>query len=167
MNEIELTFVKPFYRQMMGLNARRWADELWPDLTTAGRRVTGSDVSWMLRTGHWRPVVMGAWFSLAVPAESITDDLLSAMAESRGSLTAGPLATAATLVAGRNAVTAMADYLAFVFGLGRRDGSQHVVAAAMEYLGADPVVDPGDDGRRQFRVLHDVAIRLREAFRPT
>jgi len=164
-NEIESTFVKPFYLKMMGLNAARWADELWADLTAAGRAVTPSDVSWMLRAGHWRPVVMGAWFSLAVPAETIADDLLSAMAGSRGSLTAPPLAAAATLVIGGDAVAAMTDYLSFVLNSGRQDGSQYEVAAAMEHLGSDPVIDPTDDGRRRFRDVHDVAVRLRNAFR--
>ncbi|GAA4261861.1 hypothetical protein [Dactylosporangium darangshiense] len=164
MNEIELAFVKPFYRRMAGLGALRWADELWADLTVAGRHVTQTDVSWMLRTGHWRPEVMGAWFSLAVPAESITDDLLPAMAGSRGSLTAGPLAIAATLAAGLDAVSAMTDYLTFI--LDRADGSQFVVAAAVEHLGSDPAIDPTAAGRRQFRDLYEVAVRLREAFQP-
>ncbi|MEV4138813.1 hypothetical protein AB0J72_42445 [Dactylosporangium sp. NPDC049742] len=165
MNEIETAFVKPFYRRMAGFGALRWADEMWADLTAAGRHVTQADVSWMLRTGHWRPEVMGAWFSLAVPAESITADLLPAMAGSRGSLTAGPLAVAAALVAGPDAVTAMTDYLTFI--LNRPDGSQFVVAAAVEHLGSDPVIDPTAAGRRQFQNLHEFAVRLREAFQPT
>jgi hypothetical protein len=114
MNEIESSFVMPFYLKMMGLNALHLTDELWASLIVTGRAVAASDVRWMLRASHWRPVVMGAWFSLAVPAESVMDDLLTAMSESKGSLTASPLAAAATLVAGRAAVPAMVDYINFI-----------------------------------------------------
>jgi hypothetical protein len=164
MNEIESSFVKPFYLKMMGLNALHVTDELWASLIVTGRTVAASDVRWMLRAGHWRPVVMGAWFSLAVPAESVMDDLLTAMSESKGSLTAPPLAAAATLVAARAAVPAMVDYINFMVAPGRRDGSEAIVAASVEYLGSDPVIALTDETRRMFRDIHDVAIRVREAF---
>lgn len=164
MNEIESTFVKPFYLKMMGLSALHRADELWASLTVASRSVTESNVRWMLQAENWRPVVMGAWFSLAVPAESVMDDLLTAMSESKGSLTAPPLSAAATLVAGSSAVPAMVSYINFIMDPGRRDGSQHVVAAAIEHLGSNPVIAPTDEGHRTFRDLHDLAVRLREAF---
>lgn len=164
MNEIESNFVKPFYLKMMGLNALRLTDELRASLIVTGRAVAPGDVKWMLQAGHWRPLVMGAWFSLAVPAESVTDDLLTAMSESKGSLTAPPLAVAAALVVGSAAVPAMVDYINFIVTPLRRDGSEAVVAAAVEYLGSDPEIAPTDRARQTFRDIRDVAIRLREAF---
>jgi hypothetical protein len=162
MNEIETNLVKPFYLTMMGLNALRATGDLRTGLLAAARMVTVDEVSWMLRTGHWRPVVMGAWFSPAVPAEPVRGDLLAAMARSQGSLTAPPLAAAATVVAGASAVPAMISYLEFITASGRPDGSEDVVAAAVEHLGAESPVIPTDEGRRSFRGLHDVAMSLRE-----
>lgn len=161
MNKIEVDFVKPFYLKMMGLNGLRVMDELWVSLIAACRTVTVSEVSWMLGTGHWRPVVMGAWFSVAVPAESVADDLLAAMSQSQGSLTAPPLAAAATVVAGPAAVPAMIAYIDFMAST-RRDGSEDFVAAAVEYLGAESPLTPTDSGRRAFHDIHVIAMRLRE-----
>lgn len=164
MNEIESRFVKPFYLKMMGLNALRLTDELRGSLIATGRVVAATDVKWMLQAGNWRPVAMGAWFSLAVPAESVMDDLLTAMSKSKGSLTAPPLAAAATLVAGTAAVPAMVDYINFIATPARRDGSEAVVAAAVEYLGSDPTIALPDSARHTFRDIYDVATRLLEAF---
>lgn len=165
MNKIESDFVKPFYLDMMGLNALRITDESWASLLAAGRKITAEKVSWMLRTGLWRPVVMGAWFSVAVPAESIRDDLIAAMSQSQGSLTAPPLAATATVVAGPIAVPAMIAYLDYVMAPTQRDGSEDVVAAAVEYLGAEHPHGPRDRGRRAFHDIHTVAMRLHEECR--
>ena len=111
LNEVESELVKPFYLKMMGLNGLRTSDETWERLIGACHTITTSEVSWMLRTRLWRPVVMGAWFSLVVPARQIEDDLVASMAQSQGSLTAPPLAGAGTLVAGTAAVPAMLSCL--------------------------------------------------------
>lgn len=55
---------------------------------------------------HWRPVVMGAWLSLACGPDEITDDILFSLARCDGDLTAAPLCTAAVLIAGDAAVDA-------------------------------------------------------------
>ena len=165
LNPTELTFVKPFYLKMMGLNALGVGEDLWAQLVEIGRAATAPDVGWMLRTGHWRPVVMGAWFSLAVPSEAIVDDLLSAMRESKGSLTAPPLAAAATLVAGRAAVPAMTDYIDFIMEPVRRDGSESVVAAAVHHLGEETGIAVSDHARQSFHDLHGVALRLHQTWR--
>jgi hypothetical protein len=107
---------------------------------------------------------MGAWFSLAVPPESVMDDLLTAMSESKGSLTAPPLAAAATLLAGSAAVPAMVGYVNFIMEPGRRDGSESFVAAGLEYLGSDPVIAVTNEARQTFHDVHGVGTRLREAF---
>lgn len=165
LNPIESRFVKPYYLKMMGLNALHLADHLWATLIETGRGVSAADVRWMLGTGHWRPVVMGAWFSLAVPAERIADDLLIAMTESKGSLTAPPLAVAAALGAGRAAVPAMINFINFNMEPTRRDGSESIVAAAIEHLGAGPHMVPSDSARQSFNDLWDVGSRLRNAWR--
>ncbi|MFI7598877.1 hypothetical protein [Actinoplanes sp. NPDC049681] len=165
MNDIESRLVKPFYLDMMGLNALRLTHELPARLTTAGHGITPSDVSWMLRTGPWRPVVMGAWFSLALPTESVQGDLLEAMAQSRGSLTAPPLAAAAAVVIGPAAVPSMLNYLDYIMAPALRDGSEDVVAVAVKQLGGEPPLIPTDEGRRAFQGLHAFAMRLHEAWR--
>jgi hypothetical protein len=162
-NEIESTFVKPFYLKMMGVNAVRATDELWADVVSAGRTVTADEVNWLLGTALWRPVVMGAWFSVTVPAEAVSTGLVAAMSQSRGSLTAPALAAAATVVAGAEAVPGMIAYLDFM--MSRPDGSENVVAAAVEYLGAEAPMVPSEAGRQAFRDVHGVAVRLRDAVR--
>jgi len=165
-NELESDVVKPFYLNMMGMNALDLAEDFWARVVAAGRTVTAGEVRWMLRSGHWRPVVMGAWFSLAVARDSITDHLLAAMSESKGSLTAPPLAVAATLVAGSAAVPAMTNYIDFMTAVpSRADGSEIIVGAAVEYLGSSPSVVPPDTARQWFRDLHEVAAELRDAFK--
>ena len=163
MNEVELTLVRPFYLKMMGLNALRLTEELWASLVATGRTVTVSEVGSMLRSGMWRPVVMGTWFSVVVPPEQIIDDLVVAMSRSQGSLTAPPLAATATLVAGAGAVPAMITYLEFIMAPIRRDGSEDIVAAAVEHLGTQPPIIPSDKGRQAFRDILDVATSLRNA----
>ena len=162
LHKIESNLVKPFYLKMMGLNGLRVSDEFWAGMVAASRVVTVSEVNWMLSTGTWRPVVMGAWFSVAVPAESVRDNLLAAMAQSHGSLTAPPLAAAATIVAGPVAVPSMTAYLEYIMAPTRRDGSEDVVAAAMEYVGAKPALAPTGQGRQTFHDIARVAMRLRD-----
>jgi hypothetical protein len=163
MNAVESTYVRPFYLKMMGLNAVRLTEELWASVIAAGRTITAGEVSTLLGTGMWRPVVMGAWFSLTVPAEQILDDLVLAMSRSQGSLTAPPLAAAATLVAGTRAVPAMITFIEAMVASTRPDGSQDIVAAAVEHLGMQPPVAPSDRGRHAFHDILGVARRLRDA----
>jgi hypothetical protein len=165
LNAIEIAFVKPFYLKTMGLNAVGVPEDLWNRLIEAGRAVSTEDVTWMLRIGNWRPVVMGAWFSLAVPGQSIEKDVLAAMSDSKGSLTAPPLAVASTLVAGVRAVPAMINYVTFMASdQSRPDGSESFVAAAVEHLGSHPPMTVTDHARQAFRGLFAVAIRLRETW---
>ncbi|MEV0272563.1 hypothetical protein AB0H43_27620 [Hamadaea sp. NPDC050747] len=70
--------------------------------------------------------------------DSIMDALLVAMTASKGSLTAPPLAAAATVIAGDAAVPAMTVYADIMSASEWADGSQQVVAAAIEHLGAAP-----------------------------
>jgi hypothetical protein len=161
--ELESRFVNRFYLNMMGMNALRLTDDLRADVVAVGRTVSTGDVRSMLRVAS-RPAVMGAWFSLAVPAESIAKDLVIAMSRSGGSLTGPPLAVAATIVCGGAAVPAMVNYIDVILDPLRRDGSEAIVAAGMEYLGANPVVAPSAEARARFRDLREFALALREAF---
>jgi hypothetical protein len=163
MADLESRFVWPFCLDMLGTNPLRLSDERRTALIAAGRTATVGDVRSLLRVGAWRNVVMGAWFSLAVAPESIMQDLVAAMSRSAGSLTAPPLAVAASIVAGQAAAPAMAHYLSVIVGPPHRDGSEEIVAAGLELLGADAVVSASDDARRGFRDLSEFAIRLREA----
>jgi hypothetical protein len=164
MCELESRFVSPFYLEMMGTNALGLADERRTALIAAGRTVTAGDVRSLFRVGAWRNEVMGAWFSLAVPADSIVAELIVAMSRSRGSLTAPPLAAAASIIAGQDAVPAMVDYINLMLDPRRNDGSDAIVAAGLELLGADPIVPAPNDARRVFRDLREFALGLREAF---
>ena len=71
MTPLEERAVLPFYLEMMGLNALHLSFGLWPELVTAAKAVTLDDAKWLLRVGAWRPVVMGAWFSVRFPAAEI------------------------------------------------------------------------------------------------
>jgi len=164
MTELESRFVRPFYLDMMGTNVLRLADERRADLIAVGRTATAGDVRSLLRVGAWRNEVMGAWFSLAVPAELISSELIAALSHSGGSLTAPPLAAVASIVAGRAALPAMRDYINRMLDPLRRDGSEAVVAAGLQLLGADPIVPAPPDARRVFRDLRQFAIGLRTAF---
>jgi hypothetical protein len=163
LSPVELAFVKPFYLKMMRSKALIVPDDLWDQVVDAGRVVTVADVNFMLRSENWRPVLMGAWFSLA-PVGSIVDDLIAAMSASRGSLTAPPLAAAATLLAGAAAVPAMMNYIDFITDPRRRDGSEAVVAAAVEHLGRDAAITVTDHARTMFVDLYNVASRLRQTW---
>jgi hypothetical protein len=166
-NELESKAVKPFYLRMMGLSAVRHADGLQANFVVTARTVSVEDVRWLLGNSNWRPMVMGAWFSLAVPPESIMDALLAAMAASKGSLTAPPLAAAAAVVAGDAAVPAMTAYVSIMSASEWADGSQEVVAAAVEHLGADPGIVPSDTARIRFQEIRQVATSLRAALTTT
>lgn len=106
----EERLVTPFYLQMMNCNALEHAEPLWADLVRVGQEASLTDVQWQLRRGEWRPMVMGAWFSLGFDADEVGSDLLAAMARSAGAFTAPPLAVACALVLGRDAHEELARY---------------------------------------------------------
>jgi hypothetical protein len=108
---------------------------------------------------HWRPVVMGAWLSLACGPGEIADDILFSLARCDGDLTAGPLCTAAVLVAGDAAVETLRS--------NRLRADEHeadavmFLDAALEHLGEVPADRPDDGMREHFRQLVDFGVRLR------
>jgi len=98
---VEKRLAHPFYLKMMGLNAVTNADALWEDLVAAGRGATEDEVKRLLSPDHWRPVVMGSWFSLKFGRDQVGDSLMDAVGLCRGTLTAPSLTVAAATVIGR------------------------------------------------------------------
>lgn len=159
MSPIEQRLVVPFYLDMMGTNSARNADPLWDELVRAGREASVVDVKRLLAPDSWRPVVMGAWFSLQLDRDQIGADLESAIAICRGTLTAPPLAVAAATVIGRDAAPILTEYIER--DLHRQHGAATFVAAVVEELGFETVVSPEDRDRRNLASMLDVASRLR------
>ncbi|MBL0748791.1 hypothetical protein [Nocardioides baculatus] len=160
---LEERSVLPFYLNMMGTNARRNATDLWPDLLRAGEDVTLADASWLISSGdrNWRPVVMGAWFSLKFDEHEIGEPLRRAMAESRGSLTAPPLAVACVVLLGRGATDALASYP------DPPDASGSFVAAARESVDGGQAEESTAEDRTAFAEMRAIGTSLRDAWRPT
>ncbi|MEU4478454.1 DUF6000 family protein [Micromonospora sp. NPDC023966] len=103
-------YVVPFYLDMMGTNALRYGLPLLAAVAEANRAITATDVIALLRDG-WRTRVMGAWYSVGVGGADVTAAVLHALATSRGSLDAPPLATAAVFLAGPDATEALQQSL--------------------------------------------------------
>lgn len=168
MSPLEERAVLPFYLKMMGLNAI-WTDpvaamddEARTRLIHIGRSIDLLDVKWLLNVGAWRPVVMGAWFSLRFSATEIGTDLRHAMRASAGSLTAPPLATACVLVVG---TTSLPDLEHYVQNDPGQDGSARFVAAAAERLGSKPTAAITDDSYRdRLGEMLDLGTRLQSEF---
>ncbi|WP_090968659.1 hypothetical protein [Nocardioides exalbidus] len=130
MNQVEERLAQPFYLKMMGLNARAEIDELWDDLVVAGRSAGLAEVTQLLRPGHWRPLVMGAWFSLKFDRDQVGDALTEAVSSCQGSLTAPPLAVATATILGPDASAPLMTYA--TSETGQMDGSGAFVAAVVE-----------------------------------
>ena len=107
----------------------------------------------------WRPVVMGAWLSLACRPEKIADDIVFSLARCDGDLTAAPLCTAAVLIAGDAAVETLRSNRL------RADEYEEdavmFLDAALEHLGEDPVNPPVEGMREHFQQLIEFGVRLR------
>lgn len=124
--------IAPFYLNMMGLNALSAPMELLTEVVETGRLLSAVNVVELLRDS-WRPLVMGAWFSLLQDDDTVNEALLQALSSSLGSLTSPPLSVAAIVLTGAKAVPFLQEYL-------RRDlefsyGASGFVSAALEHLG--------------------------------
>jgi hypothetical protein len=152
--------VKPFYLDMMGINAIQYADaDVLRNVLAVGREASAADVVWLLRS-EWRPRVMGAWFSLLHDDEAVTRAVLRSLETSAGSLTAPPLAVAAVLLANHGAAKgALADYL--VRDVSHDWGSAGFVGAALEHLAERVPMKPSNRDRSSFEQLHAIAKAVR------
>ena len=161
MDPVEERLAHPFYLKMMGLNALSNADVLWDELTVAGRGATEAEVKQLLAPDHWRPVVMGSWFSLKFGRDQVGEDLLEAIGLCRGTLTAPPLSVAMAIVVGRDAAPALLDYIERDLEL--QYGAAGFVAAVVEELGVDATATPDARDRGALVNMLDVAHRFRSA----
>ena len=161
---VEKRLAHPFYLKMMGLNAVTNADALWDDLVAAGRGATEDEVKRLLAPDHWRPVVMGSWFSLKFGRDQVGDSLIDAVGLCRGTLTAPSLTVAAATVIGEDAVPTLVSYIER--DQERQYGAAPFVAAVVEHLGADTAVAPENRDRTALARMLEVADRLRSAWSP-
>ncbi len=151
--------VRPFYLQMMRLNALEHGEELADALCTTGRTVSSNEVVDLLGK-FWRERVMGAWFSLLCgDVEKVLPALLRALDTSNGSLDSPALTVAAVVLGGSTAAPAIEHYL-------RRDvdaawGAGGFAGAAAESLGSAVAAGfASDRDRADFAALLDFARRL-------
>lgn len=158
LNAREATLVLPFYMNLMSSNATWVGHEVWDELVDVGRSVEIDDVVWLLRVGAWRPVVMGAWLSLRFEPEHVGAEVLKALRDSGGSLTTPPLATAAVILAGPDAIPALRDSRARI-----HEASSPTLDAAIEHLGAGALGDLGQEQKAAFAEMLAFGTRLRHA----
>lgn len=150
----------PFYLHMMGTNARLYGADLLVDVVRIGRALDAADVIRLLRA-HWRPRVMGAWFALMHNEPDVTDAVLASLETSLGDLTSPPLAVVAVVLAGSDALAALAHYAAR--DLENELGACEFIAAAAEHLGGSVCCAPTDGARSRFAQLLAFAEQLRDA----
>jgi len=152
--------VAPFYLKMMRENARRNGARLLPALIKAGRATTPQDIVALLGDG-WRTKVMGAWFAVMHDDDDVTHAVLEAIRSSLGSLDSPPLATAAAVLAGAQALPALQEYA--VKDAANNWGACGFVSAAIEHLGGSCVACPPiAQDKTAFTELLALAVRLRE-----
>lgn len=163
LSTLEQRLVVPFHLYMMGGNARTYLPTVRDAVVGASVTVTADNVRDLLRAS-WRPMVMGAWFALALPTGSVRDEVVAAMDRAQGSLTAVPLAAVSTRLAGPDAIGAMETYLAWAGDPLRRDGSYGVVCAAIAHLGETPPEAPTAQDVEIFGSLLEIASGLRSSF---
>jgi hypothetical protein len=162
---IDRRFVVPFYLKMSGANATAYLHKVERALVRASTKITADEVRWLLSTGDWRRMGMGAWFALAVPPEEVSEAVLEGMAESHRDDSALPLAAVGTILAGPDAIGAMNAYLDRIIDEPRRDQSFEMVAAGIALLGGRPPVEPAAWATEGFEELLAVAQDLQRGFR--
>ncbi|WP_369371742.1 DUF6000 family protein [Promicromonospora sp. Populi] len=162
---IDRRFVVPFYLRMSGASALAYLPDVERGLVRASGKITATEVRWLLDTGDWRRMAMGAWFALAVPAEEVRETVVAGMAESHRDDSALPLAAVSAMLAGPDALGAMKAYLERIIDQPRRDQSFEIVAAAIAHLGGTPPVAPATWAVEAFEELLATAQDLQKTFR--
>jgi len=135
-------YVLPFYLAMMRTNAVDSGAELVPAILEICRSATAADVVRLL-SGAWRPRVMGAWLAVLQDDPKVRASLPESLRTSGGSLTSPPLATAAALTVGPEAIGSLEQYIAADVAAGW--GGAGFAAAAVELLrhtGGEMVTHP-------------------------
>lgn len=162
---IDRRFVVPFYLKMSGASAPAYLPDVERSLMRASGKITATEVRWLLSTGDWRRMAMGAWFALAVPAEEVRDTVVAGMAESHRDDSALPLAAVGATLAGPDALGAMEAYIERIIDQPRRDQSFEIVASAVAHLGGTPPVAPATWAVEAFDELLATAQGLQKSFR--
>ncbi|WP_454853934.1 hypothetical protein [Promicromonospora soli] len=155
----------PFYLKMSGASAPAYLPSVERGLVRASGKITATEVRWLLSTGDWRRMAMGAWFALAVPADEVRDAVVAGMAESHRDDSSLPLAAVSSMLAGSDALGAMEIYLERIVDQPRRDQSFEIVAAAIAHLGGTPQVTPATWAIEAFQELLATAQDLQQTFR--
>jgi hypothetical protein len=151
---------EPFYLKMMRENARENGARLLPALVEAGRTTTPQDIVALLGDG-WRAKVMGAWFAVMHDDDDVMYAVLEAVRSSLGSLDSPPLATAAVVLAGAQALPALQEYAARDAANGW--GACGFAATAIEHVGGScAACPPIEQDSTAFIELLALAARLRE-----
>lgn len=158
-NERYARLIQPFYLHMMRNNALQYGSELLPAVAEAGREATVADVVSLL-SDPWRATVMGAWLALFHDDKLVNDAVLHALEASDGSLTSPPLAIAAVLLVGSDALPSLDAYAAK--DTAHQMGACGFAAAAIEHLGGHTTAcDPNDGDRTNFAEMLALGGRLR------
>jgi hypothetical protein len=152
--------VQPFYLKMMRENDRQNGAKLLPALVKVGRTTTPQDIVALLGDG-WRAKVMGGWFAVMHDDNDVMFAVLEAVRSSLGSLDSPPLATAAVVLAGAQALPALQGYAARDAANGW--GACGFAAAAIQHLGGScAACPPTEQDSTAFIELLALAVRLRE-----
>ena len=156
-------FVQPFYLKMMRLNAIQYGIGLTAEIATVSRSASAWDIVYLLRSA-WRERVMGAWLALRKDDPLVVAAVLHALGTSQGSLDAPPLATAAVVLAGAEALPELERY--YAADQAHQWGAAGIATAAIDYLrqlrGVDSLIpSAGEDDVATFAQLIAVAEALR------
>jgi hypothetical protein len=157
--------VEPFYLDLMRTNAVEHGDTIVGAVAGVGRATEAEDVIRLLGYA-WRERVMGAWLALFSGTSAVRGAVLDALATSHGALDAPPLATAAVVLAGPDALGALVQYHAA--DKANEWGAADLIAAAGRHLAeelgaANRLPPPSEEARETFRKLLDFASRLQAA----
>jgi hypothetical protein len=101
--------VAPFYLKLMGRGAIRVDERTLKVVGRRSRKVTADEVRLMLQ-GTWRPLVMGAWYAIALEDDTFTGPVHDALETCLGHLTSPALITATLFYPSERTPSLLADY---------------------------------------------------------
>lgn len=157
--ELAEHFVRPWYLDMMRLNACEYGSRLAPEIARVAVEASDDILVRLLRLG-WRERVMGAWMSVIHKSDLLTAEILRQLEGSHGSLEAPPLATAAVVLAGADSMGSLAKY--YEADLAADWGAASFIQQAAQYVrdafGTPSSIPPTPDSRdRDFDLMIAVA----------
>lgn len=146
LSDLNAEAVVPFYLRMMGTRALQQEASVYQEVREVGFELTEDQVIELLGGQLWSWVVMGAWFSCLHETPAVRAQVLAALDNSQGDLTAPPLVVAAVTLCGSDCAEMLRRYE-------QRDranewGAAAFVAAALEQWqvgGLEADADARDD----------------------